>query len=96
MTTIRLHSRRYEAMVDNAKVPLSPGEWNVLSALVRNNGGPVSDQQLLIAMSKSATVESLQNYIHFLRYKLGDNAIERVRGYGYRLGLNGFEFEYYE
>ena len=72
----------------DARVALSPKEYALLETLMRRPGQALSRLQLL----EHAWDDSYENrsnvidvYIGYLRQKIGGDAIETVRGVGYRL-----------
>jgi DNA-binding response OmpR family regulator len=79
-----------EARVDGADVPLSAREFAVLAYLMRHPGQVLSREQILSGVW-GYTFDPRSNlvdvYIGYLRRKLGEggDAIETVRGMGYRL-----------
>ena len=82
---------RHLVTVDGQPVSLSPQEFRLLTALVRQPGVVRSADELLDECWGSADggPECLRVYIGYLRRKLGDDAriphlIETVRGFGYR------------
>jgi DNA-binding response OmpR family regulator len=86
---ISLDVRTRRVRVGDRSVELSTREFGVLEALLRHPGQILSRTQLVslawgpLADPGSNLVEATVSH---LRRKLGDNAIESVRGAGYRLG----------
>lgn len=67
-------------------VPLSPTEYELLAALARQPGTPVSQHRLATAVwGHPPTSNLVQVYIGYLRRKLGSDRIRTVRGTGYLL-----------
>lgn len=73
---------------DGVSVDLTPKEWSLLDALVTRSGRVVSKSDLDALMSgfqgESAS-NALDVHIFNLRKKLGREAIQTVRGLGYRI-----------
>ncbi|WP_041528039.1 response regulator transcription factor [Paracoccus aminophilus] len=72
-----------------AHVDLSPREWAIFEALLQNPGIVMTKSRLEERLySFDAEVESntIEVYVSRLRKKLGRDAIETLRGLGYRLG----------
>lgn len=80
---------RHEVRVSGAPVDLSPTEFRLLEALVRNVGRVLTRQSLLARVwgyEDEPDSNAVDLYIHYLRRKLGDAVrITTVRGVGYRL-----------
>ena len=75
--------------VNGEQVELTPTEYRLLVALIRNLGGVLSNTELLAAAwndSSGVAPERVKFGVMRLRRKLGDGAIrvEAVRGFGYR------------
>ncbi len=71
-----------------APIDLTPREFAVLMALARRPGAVVSRAQLeetLYGWDDSLASNTVEVFIHHLRRKLGNDAIETQRGAGYRL-----------
>ena len=81
-----------EVTTPRGVVPLTPLEFRLLAAFVRNPNQVLSHEQLLVhAWRDARNVErdQVKLYVGYLRRKLGDRApgeppIETVRGFGYR------------
>ena len=85
---LRLDPSTHEVRRGEARVALSPKEYALLETLMRRPGQALSRLQLL----EHAWDDSYENrsnvidvYIGYLRQKIGGDAIETVRGVGYRL-----------
>lgn len=76
-------------------IDLTPREFSLLRYLMHRVGEPVSKQDLIehVWADEALEVNVLQVYIGYLRRKVdepfGRNAIETVRGHGYRLAADG-------
>ena len=71
------------------RIDLSPREWAILEAFLQNPGLILTKNRLEERLySFDAEVESntIEVYVSRLRKKLGRDAIETLRGLGYRLG----------
>lgn len=86
---ITLDVRTRKAMVEGELVDLTAREFTLLETFMRHPGQVLSREQLLANVwgydydPESNVVEV---YVRYLRRKLGEHAIETVRGMGYRLG----------
>jgi two-component system OmpR family response regulator len=72
-----------------ASVTLGMHEYRTLLTLMENRGRALSRSQIEDAVyGGDGTIESntIAVYIHQLRRKLGDDFIDTVHGYGYRVG----------
>jgi DNA-binding response OmpR family regulator len=84
---------RHHATVDGREVQLSPLEFRLLGAFVRNRDHVLSHEQLLELAWRdplAASRDTLKTYVRYLRRKLGwsdGGPIESVRGVGYRYRL---------
>ena len=89
---ISMDFSRYVAEVDGREVTLSPLEFRLLAAFVRNRDHVLSHEQLLELAWRdplAASRDTLKTYVRYLRRKLGwadGGPIESVRGVGYRAG----------
>ena len=88
---VRIDFARREVHVDSRPVRLSPLEFRLLTALVRNPGMVMAPDALLDSVwgQGYGTRESLKVYVGTLRRKLQmdpklPQLIETVRGFGYR------------
>lgn len=76
-------------MVDDQPVDLSPTEYRLLEALMRQPGRVLTKSQLLgqvWGLDDTSRSSSLETYVSYVRRKLGDAIVLRtVRGVGYRL-----------
>ena len=82
--TLDLRTRR--ARIDEHTVELSAREFTMLETLLRHRGQVLSREQLLEHVwgyDYDPGTKVVEVYIGYLRRKLGDNAIETVRGMGY-------------
>lgn len=88
---VDMHKR--EARLDDRLLSLTPTEFRLLSALARQAGQAVSQEQLVEQVWGGARPEggsALRRYIWFLRQKIeadpdAPRRLITVRGYGYRL-----------
>lgn len=74
--------------VDGRPVGLSRREFSILEALMTHPGAVLSKDQLaerLYGWQEDVESNTVEVHIHHLRDKIGRNAIETVRGLGYRL-----------
>lgn len=80
---------RHEVRANGVPVELSPTEFRLLEALLRNAGRVLTRQNLLARVwgyDDEPESNSVDLYVHYLRRKLGDAVqITTVRGVGYRL-----------
>jgi DNA-binding response OmpR family regulator len=87
---ISIDFSRYVLEVDGREVTLSPLEFRLLAAFVRNRDHVLSHEQLLELAWRdplAASRDTLKTYVRYLRRKLGwaeGGPIESVRGVGYR------------
>jgi DNA-binding response OmpR family regulator len=73
--------------VSGREVSLTPVEFRLLAALVRHPNQVLSHEQLLelVLGDESVSRDQVKLYVGYLRRKLGQpDAIESVRGFGYR------------
>ena len=86
---ITVDRRRHRALAGGASLNLTPSEFRLLDAFVREPGRAFSRSDLILAaLGNDALVEerTIDVHIRALRRKLGPFAqlIETVRGVGYR------------
>lgn len=82
--SLDLRTRR--ATIDGAAVELSAREFTMLETLLRHRGQVLSREQLLEHVwgyDYDPGTKVVEVYVSYLRRKLGDDAIETVRGMGY-------------
>ena len=66
---------------------LSERECALLEHFARHPARVFPRDELLLSVFSEATEEGVvDTYVHYLRKKLGRNAVRTVRGIGYRLG----------
>ncbi|WUH97638.1 response regulator transcription factor [Spirillospora sp. NBC_00431] len=80
---------RRSVRVNDAEVPLTRKEFDLLATLVRAEGAVVSRERALVEVWRTTwggTARTLEVHVASLRTKLGDpGLIETVRGVGYRM-----------
>jgi two-component system response regulator QseB len=85
---IELDPGRRTVEVDGRPVGLSRREFSILEALMMHPGTILSKDQLadrLYGWQEDVESNTVEVHIHHLRDKIGRDAIETVRGLGYRL-----------
>jgi two-component system, OmpR family, response regulator QseB len=85
---IELDPSRRTVEVDGTPVSLSRREFSILEALMRHPGTVLSKDQLadrLYGWEEDVESNAVEVHVHHLRLKIGRDAIETVRGLGYRL-----------
>ena len=73
----------------DGRIDLSQREWAIFEALIQRPGLIVTKPQLeerLYALDSEVESNTIEVYVSRLRKKLGRDAIETLRGLGYRLG----------
>lgn len=86
--TLLLDTTRMSASVDGTQVRLSPLEYRLLNYLAHHTGRPVSAGEIadhLYGLSEQADVNAVEALVTRLRRKLGAEAIQTRRGFGYLL-----------
>lgn len=86
---LQIDTATHQVWHDGASVGLTAREWALLECLARRPGAIVSKAQVedaLFAMGEEVESNAIEVYVSRLRKKLGAEAIETVRGLGYRLG----------
>jgi DNA-binding response OmpR family regulator len=84
---VRIDFAQRSVTVDGRTIALTPLEFKLLTAFVRNPNQVLSHEQLLELAwgSTRAGRDQVKLYVGYLRRKLGtDSTIETVRGFGYR------------
>ena len=92
--SLRFHFSRYEAWLGSEKLELTPKEYGLLKLFATNTGKVFTREQLLEKVwgyEYFGDTRTVDVHIRHLRAKLAAdpvfaNAIETVRGVGYRLG----------
>ena len=87
---IELDPGRRTVEVDGEPVGLSRREFSILEALMRHPGTVLSKDQLadrLYGWAEDVESNAVEVHVHHLRVKIGRDAIETVRGLGYRLRI---------
>jgi len=85
---IELDPGRRTVEIDGKPVGLSRREFSILEALMRHPGAVLSKDQLadrLYGWEEDVESNAVEVHVHHLRVKIGRDAIETVRGLGYRL-----------
>jgi two-component system, OmpR family, response regulator len=85
---LRLDPAAHRAWRGEEQLDLSPKEFALLELFMRNPGAVLSRNQLLDGawdMSFERRSNVIDVYVRYLRGKIGRDAIETVRGIGYRL-----------
>ncbi|MEZ0168252.1 response regulator [Microvirga sp. TS319] len=85
---IELDPGRRTAAVDGRPVSLSRREFSILEALMSHPGTVLSKDQLadrLYGWEEDVESNVVEVHVHHIRVKIGRDAIETVRGLGYRL-----------
>jgi two-component system response regulator QseB len=85
---IKLDPVQRTAEVDGEPVALSRREFTILEALMKHPGAVLSKDQLaerLYGWQEDVESNTVEVHVHNLRAKIGRDAIETVRGLGYRL-----------
>lgn len=83
---IRVDTRRMAVTLDGAAVELSPLEYRLLRYLVHNKGRMVSQVELeehIYASEQEPDSNAVEALIKRIRRKIGPDAIQTRRGYGY-------------
>ena len=85
--SLRLDTRRLEISVDGAPVKLSPLEYRLVDYLAHHRGRAVSAGELAEHLhgDDAADANAIEALIARVRRKLGSDAIETRRGFGYLL-----------
>ena len=86
---VRMHVGLRVVEVAGDEVPLTPLEFRLLAALVRNRDRVVSREELQeLAWHGQPAGDHVKLYVHYLRRKLAEHSsvelIQTVRGFGYR------------
>jgi DNA-binding response OmpR family regulator len=84
--TLLIAERRVTA-AGQPDIELSPRECDLLQVLARRPHQVFTRKELLeLVFGDADTTGSVDTYVHYLRRKLGHDAVRTVRGSGYRLG----------
>ena len=89
---VSMDSRTGRVTRDGEEVRLTALELRVLSYLMHQGGRPVSQSELtehIYSLNSERDSNTIEVFIARLRRKLGAEAIETVRGLGYRVGSGG-------
>ncbi|MBM1172128.1 response regulator [Microvirga arabica] len=85
---IELDPGRRTVEIDGNPIGLSRREFSILEALIKHPGTVLSKDQLadrLYGWEEDVESNAVEVHVHHLRVKIGRDAIETVRGLGYRL-----------
>lgn len=85
---IRLDPERRQAFIGHDAIDLSAREFALLEVFMRNPQQALTRQQILDrvwSQDLDPDTNIVSVYVQYLRRKIGDDAIETVRGVGYRL-----------
>ncbi|MEX0973559.1 MAG: response regulator transcription factor [Solirubrobacterales bacterium] len=88
---IALDLRTRKATAGGGPVDLTAREFTMLETFLRHPGQVLSREQLLAHVwgyDYDPGSNVVEVYVRYLRQKIGDDAIETVRGMGYRLGTS--------
>lgn len=89
---LKLNSQSYEVSCDGEKTNLTPSEFKLLEALMRNKGRVLTREKLIdLVQGEGVSVvdRTIDTHIFGLRKKLGScsDIVETIRGVGYRVKL---------
>jgi two-component system phosphate regulon response regulator PhoB len=87
---LKLVSEEHQVTCDNKSVQLTPSEFKLLFALMKNGGRVLTRERLIhLVQGEGVTVvdRTIDTHVFGLRKKLGKCAdvIETIRGIGYRV-----------
>ncbi|MBA1154609.1 response regulator [Microvirga mediterraneensis] len=85
---VELDPGRRTVEIDGKSIGLSRREFSILETLMRHPGTVLSKDQLadrLYGWDEDVESNAVEVHVHHLRVKIGRDAIETVRGLGYRL-----------
>ena len=93
---ITVDGRRHKVIIDDVRLELTPSEFRLLNAMIRQPGRAFSRDELIDAALGENTIvleRTIDVHIRALRKKMGAQAdvIETVRGVGYRFRDNAGE-----
>lgn len=85
-----LDSERHEVLCNEMRTELTPSEFKLLHAMMKNRGRVLTRERLIeLVQGEGVTVidRAIDTHIFGLRKKLGDcaNLVETIRGVGYRV-----------
>jgi len=85
-----LDSERHEVLCNENRTELTPSEFKLLHAMMKNRGRVLTRERLIeLVQGEGVTVidRAIDTHIFGLRKKLGDcaNLVETIRGVGYRV-----------
>lgn len=88
--TLVLDSERHEVLCNDTRTELTPSEFKLLHAMMKNRGRVLTRERLIeLVQGEGVTVidRAIDTHIFGLRKKLGEcaNLVETIRGVGYRV-----------
>jgi two-component system phosphate regulon response regulator PhoB len=89
MGDLSIDFEAYRVICCSSEIPLTPSEFKLLAALVKNRGRVLSRDKLIQLVQGQGVIvidRAIDTHIFGLRKKLGDcaNFVETIRGVGYR------------
>ncbi|NDG26092.1 MAG: DNA-binding response regulator [Proteobacteria bacterium] len=87
---LTVNTERHEVKCNNQVVELTPSEFKLLLAMMKNRGRVLTRERLIeLVQGEGVTVidRAIDTHIFGLRKKIGDcaNLVETIRGVGYRV-----------
>jgi len=88
--TLTLDNERHEVLCNDVRAELTPSEFKLLHAMMKNRGRVLTRERLIeLVQGEGVTVidRAIDTHIFGLRKKLGEcaNLVETIRGVGYRV-----------
>lgn len=88
--TLILDNERHEVLCNDVRAELTPSEFKLLHAMMKNRGRVLTRERLIeLVQGEGVTVidRAIDTHIFGLRKKLGEcaNLVETIRGVGYRV-----------
>lgn len=87
--SIALDTVRHEVRRGGQLVDLGPTEYRLLEFLMRHPGQALNRESIIASVwgyGDEPVEGTVDLYVHYLRRKLGRDAVDTVRGVGYRIG----------